>query len=117
MASVKLTTISWLDAGRPNLGCCNGDQTYLVELNGTLLGTYSTTSGQNFRLETTTGLLVVGNNTLSFIGTVNADETAFIDAVSVSPIPESSTWAMTILGFLGVGFLAYRKKKSTFRFA
>jgi hypothetical protein len=35
----------------------------------------------------------------------------------VSPaVPEPSTWAMMILGFLGIGFLAYRKK-STLRFA
>jgi hypothetical protein len=25
-------------------------------------------------------------------------------------IPEPSTWAMTILGFAGVGFMAYRRK-------
>ena len=34
-------------------------------------------------------------------------------------VPEPSTWAMMILGFSGVGFLAYRKKRngSSFRFA
>jgi hypothetical protein len=25
-------------------------------------------------------------------------------------VPESSTWAMMILGFAGVGFMAYRRK-------
>lgn len=35
---------------------------------------------------------------------------------AVSPVPEPSTWAMMMLGFLGLGFLAYRKKKSV-RFA
>jgi cbb3-type cytochrome oxidase subunit 3 len=36
----------------------------------------------------------------------------------VSPVPEASTWAMMILGFLGVGFVAYRRKdKAAFRFA
>lgn len=36
----------------------------------------------------------------------------FSTAASASPpaVPESSTWAMMILGFLGVGFLAYRRK-------
>jgi hypothetical protein len=29
--------------------------------------------------------------------------------VSVSAVPEASTWAMMILGFLGLGFLGYRK--------
>jgi hypothetical protein len=33
-------------------------------------------------------------------------------------VPESSTWAMIILGFAGVGFMAYRRKsKPSFRFA
>jgi hypothetical protein len=32
-----------------------------------------------------------------------------------SGVPESSTWAMMILGFLGLGFLTYRKK-ATLRF-
>lgn len=34
------------------------------------------------------------------------------------PIPEPSTWAMMILGFFGVGFMAYRRKsKVALRFA
>lgn len=32
-----------------------------------------------------------------------------LDNVTVSAVPESSTWAMMILGFAGLGFLAYRK--------
>ena len=28
----------------------------------------------------------------------------------VSAVPETSTWAMMILGFMGIGFLAYRRK-------
>jgi hypothetical protein len=40
-------------------------------------------------------------------------------AAIASAVPEPSTWAMMILGFSGVGFLAYRKKRngSSFRFA
>jgi hypothetical protein len=35
-----------------------------------------------------------------------------------SAVPESSTWAMMILGFLGVGFMAYRRKGNrSFRLA
>lgn len=30
--------------------------------------------------------------------------------VSVSPVPEPATWAMMILGFAGVGLLAYRRR-------
>jgi hypothetical protein len=36
----------------------------------------------------------------------------FLDDVSVAAIPESSTWAMMILGFLAVGLVAYRRKKA-----
>jgi hypothetical protein len=35
---------------------------------------------------------------------------------SVAAVPEPSTWAMMIAGFLGLGFMAYRKKTSV-RFA
>ena len=38
--------------------------------------------------------------------------------VTISAVPEPATWAMMILGFAGIGFLAYRRKtRSTFRFA
>jgi hypothetical protein len=30
---------------------------------------------------------------------------------SVAPVPEPSTWAMMILGFLGIGFMTYRQRK------
>jgi PEP-CTERM motif len=32
--------------------------------------------------------------------------------INVSAVPEPSTWAMMILGFAGVGFMAYRRRKS-----
>jgi hypothetical protein len=39
-------------------------------------------------------------------------------SLSVSAVPEPSTWAMLVLGFAGVGFLAYRRKpKAAFRLA
>jgi hypothetical protein len=31
---------------------------------------------------------------------------------TVTPVPEPSTWAMLILGFTGLGFMAYRRKNS-----
>ena len=33
-------------------------------------------------------------------------------AATVSTVPEPSTWAMMILGFFGVGFIAYRRKST-----
>jgi len=71
-----------------------------------------------------TGPFVVGTNTLHFIvnntnngifGGPNGGHSAlyFEGTVSfdtVSPVPEPSTWAMMLLGFAGVGFIAYRRK-------
>jgi hypothetical protein len=49
-----------------------------------------------------------------------AQETGTFSAVlDVAPaVPEPSTWAMMILGFCGIGFMAYRRKSApTFRLA
>jgi len=36
----------------------------------------------------------------------------FKDVIAAPPVPEPSTWAMMILGFAGVGFMAYRRKRN-----
>ena len=36
-----------------------------------------------------------------------------IGEVSISAVPEPSTWAMLILGFAGVGFMAYRRRNQS----
>jgi hypothetical protein len=38
------------------------------------------------------------------------DNSGSFDVV-VTPVPEATTWAMMILGFFGVGFMAYRRKR------
>jgi PEP-CTERM motif len=35
-----------------------------------------------------------------------------VGTLAVSAVPEPSTWAMMILGFAGVGFMAYRRKQN-----
>jgi hypothetical protein len=35
----------------------------------------------------------------------------FASGAVVAPVPEPSTWAMMILGFVGVGFMAYRRSR------
>jgi hypothetical protein len=42
--------------------------------------------------------------------TANGPNVSLVSDSSVSAVPESSTWAMMILGFMGIGFLAYRRK-------
>ena len=38
---------------------------------------------------------------------------ATFSATFTSAVPEPSTWAMMILGFAGVGFMAYRRRNNT----
>jgi PEP-CTERM motif len=44
------------------------------------------------------------NSSLSSSGTIEA---------TISAVPEPSTWAMMILGFCGLGFMAYRRKQNS----
>jgi hypothetical protein len=34
------------------------------------------------------------------------------NVASVGAVPEPSTWAMMVLGFMGVGFMAYPRKQN-----
>jgi hypothetical protein len=65
-----------------------------------------------------TGFNLWGNGNNSFTGYVETpSQGSQIDngsaTFSVSAVPEPSTWAMMILGFLGVGFVAYRRKATS----
>jgi hypothetical protein len=40
----------------------------------------------------------------------NEEWAAFNDITTTSAVPEPSTWAMMLLGFAGIGFMAYRRK-------
>ncbi len=62
----------------------------------------------------------LSNSTISFAAnsvTVNlagdvftASSVGLIDVQFAPPVPEPSTWAMMILGFAGLAFMAYRRK-------
>jgi hypothetical protein len=61
---------------------------------------------------TTAGSVI---DSVSFGSSTDAFE---VSNFSVSAVPEASTWAMMIMGFLGLGFLGYRKSSgSSFRVA
>ena len=51
-----------------------------------------------------------GHGTLTFGGFRNDGDFFGLDDINVTAVPESSTWAMMILGFFGVGLTAYRRK-------
>jgi hypothetical protein len=56
---------------------------------------------------------VLGNGELITSVNFNSTSNAFeVSNFAVSGVPEPSTWAMMVIGFLGVGFLAYRRKSS-----
>jgi PEP-CTERM motif len=69
-----------------------------VKLNTTVAGIYDDTLTLDFTFTPATG----GQ-------TVIVPETFTLNA-TVGSVPEPSTWAMMILGFAGIGFMAYRRK-------
>jgi PEP-CTERM motif len=60
-------------------------------------------------------LIGTGSDTLEFRAAGTSDSYGgSLDAVSLTAaVPEPSTWAMMILGFLGIGFLAHRRNRSS----
>ncbi len=59
------------------------------------------------------------NNVSLTVSPVVEDSIPVSGQILVQAVPEPSTWAMMILGFMGVGFMAYRRKnnRSAFRLA
>jgi hypothetical protein len=47
---------------------------------------------------------------LSFVADGNFTGTMTPITFEVAAVPETSTWAMMLLGFAGVGYMAYRRK-------
>lgn len=104
-------------AGRfPGFYTADPAHTYLAELmgtfanNGVMVGTPFAIGDASLTLAAPAGAneLLLGIN-----DNVYADNTGSLQ-VSVtevaSAVPETSTWAMMLLGFLGVGFLAFRRR-------
>ena len=108
--------LTWLAGGRPSNGCCNGDQSYQVLIDGVAKATYSTASGQPFSLISLTLLdLGLGPHTLTFQGRSATDETSFIDNVSLSAaaVPEPASWALMLVGLGGMGAALRGRRRAT----
>lgn len=117
-SATGLFTPFWLEAARPVLSSSAGNQTYTVHLDGTLLGTFNTVSGQSFTARQGAAVPVVAGNAylLSFTGSASGDNTAFIDNVSGSiaaapGVPEPDGWLLMMGGFGGIGLLARRHRR------
>jgi hypothetical protein len=55
--------------------------------------------------------VATGNDTFIFTQTSDQEASPIFDDFAISAaVPEPSTWAMMILGFAGVGFMAYRRR-------
>jgi hypothetical protein len=90
---------------------------FLASIGGSILnsGGSFTDPATNFAFAP---LTIGGNYTLNFVVenfAQNGGNPTGLD-VSVGSVPEPATWAMMVLGFLGVGFVAYRKKASSSAF-
>jgi hypothetical protein len=76
--------------------------------------TFSTAAGQSVTFFDQSSNDMFRVNTMG-----NGIFSGFVTATSspvVAAVPEPSTWAMMILGFFGVGFMAYRRKQNGLAF-
>ena len=80
---------------------------YLFQLE---LDTYATLgSGATTQIDSNSGLYSLPG--ALYVGTPSG-------SLTISAVPEPSAWAMMLLGFAGIGLMAYRRKsKAAFRFA
>ncbi len=91
-----------------------GDDDVLVYLNGLYVGGVP---GVHAAATTILDLGdISGNAALKIFYADRAQVDASL-AVSIAAVPEPSTWAMMILGFLGMGFIGYRRRSTVFRVA
>lgn len=71
-----------------------------------------TAYGQSAPYNTT--LFLNAGDTVTFAVTQGfGNQNAGLDATLTAGVPEPSTWAMLILGFVGTGFMAYRRHSKT----
>jgi len=120
-----------LDLPSTDVGTSNVSSSEFVSFNNTFgttpfnfssLGTnnISTTPNDNDALNSfsfnTTGLSL-GLTSFSLGSPNEGHEVTLVSTTFASAIPEASTWAMMILGFLGLGFLAYRRTNGLLRLA
>ncbi|WP_145987150.1 MULTISPECIES: PEP-CTERM sorting domain-containing protein [Bradyrhizobium] len=88
----------------PTSPASNYSYTYLTTVNGDHSLNYDYHS---FYFTTSGGL-----ETLSFFSNDPGAYGGVVGGITITAVPEPSTWAMMILGFLGLGFLGYRKSSA-----
>jgi hypothetical protein len=94
----------------PVAGTISHDDGASVYVNGVPV---STSPGET-SITTNNFVLPSGNNNLE-IYYVEANGSPSV--LTVTAVPEPATWAMMVLGFFGIGFMAYRRRGNQIRFA
>jgi hypothetical protein len=113
-------SLSWLYGGRTsggpdslNVYFGSNPSTTLLGVDSGSIGTW-TPNSFNVLATSTTEYLTFQSNVTNGIPSYGNEVTNVV----LSAVPEPSTWAMMVLGFLGVGFMAYRRKSNhSFRLA
>lgn len=79
----------------------------------TYLATINSDHTLNYQFHTLDFTTTGGSTTLSFLSEDAGAYGGVLGGITVSAVPEPSTWAMMILGFCGLGFIAYRRRHHT----
>ena len=112
----QLTSAASFGAGTYNLtfdlaGNQRGQvaQTTQITLGADLVDAILLASGAGFTTYSFTFTTAGGNLHFTELGPSD-QQGNLLDNVVLTAVPEPATWAMMILGFMGVGFMAYRRK-------
>lgn len=117
-APIVLITTATAGDENPPVGFRANDGTDLLGANTNIP---IDTVGLLFDVGTTTAVsgafpllnLAAGAGNSEFDGVVNGTEYFLATGTAtISAVPEPATWAMMILGFFGLGFMAYRRKQN-----
>jgi hypothetical protein len=79
----------------------------------TLDGTFLFANASNISLSSETfdgHVFDGGDGTFNFVSNTYINQPTELHINLTGPVPEPSTWAMLLLGFAGLGFMAYRRK-------
>ncbi len=87
------------------------DQTTVVTLGSTAVASITDASGVGFTSYSFTFTTTGGQLVFTELGPSD-QQGNILDNVVLTAVPEPSTWAMMVLGFAGVGFMAYRRKQN-----
>jgi choice-of-anchor C domain-containing protein len=115
LVSGELYALTFALAGNPDGSPVT--KTVQASINGqnqtfTFVDTGASHASMNYAMESLTFTYNGTGNVLSF-ASLDDPPSAFgsvLGDVSVSAVPEASTWVMMILGFLSLGLVAYRRK-------